>query len=101
MTSGLRKVVFLVNGAEGSAMGERASAFANRVTRQFETDVVFRAAGRGHAIAHMLRRLREIDPAVCVVFDMAASGVAAAGAHKLLTGTPFVVDTGDAIVELG
>jgi len=49
----------------------------------------------------MLRELFAFGPAICYVFDMAAAGVAAAGAYRHLTRTPFIVDTGDAIVDLG
>jgi glycosyltransferase involved in cell wall biosynthesis len=40
-------------------------------------------------------------PSVCYILDLAWSGVAATGLYKLATNTPFIVDTGDAIVELG
>ena len=49
----------------------------------------------------MVRELWTIRPHICYVLDMAASGVAAAGVYRLLTGTPWYVDTGDAIVALG
>jgi glycosyltransferase involved in cell wall biosynthesis len=48
----------------------------------------------------MLSAIRSLRPDACHVFDMAASGVAAAGLYKHATGVPFIVDTGDAIVEL-
>jgi glycosyltransferase involved in cell wall biosynthesis len=49
----------------------------------------------------MVRELWTIRPHICYVLDMAASGVAAAGVYRLVTGTPWYVDTGDAIVALG
>ncbi|MDB5311171.1 MAG: glycosyl transferase group 1 [Gemmataceae bacterium] len=95
------RVAFVVNGGPGSALGERAEAFAARLAARFACRLVFRTGGKGQAVGRMLAEIAAAAPAVCYVLDLAASGVAAAGAYKLATATPFVLDTGDAVVELG
>ncbi len=97
----MTRVAFVVNGAPGSAMGERAEAFASRLANRFDCSLVFRAGGKAGAAARMLRDLAAARPRVCYVLDLAAAGVAAAGLYQRATGTPFVVDTGDSVVDLG
>jgi glycosyltransferase involved in cell wall biosynthesis len=94
-------VAFLVNGAPGSAMAQRAKAFADRLRDRFDCPLIFRAGTKVGAVGRFLRALAELRPSKCYVFDLAASGVAAAGIYRHLSGAPFVVDTGDAVVELG
>ena len=94
-------VCFIVNGPEESAMGERARAFARELAADFHCHVVYRHGGKLAAAWRMVRELWTIRPNICYVLDMAASGVAAAGVYRLVTGTPWYVDTGDAIVALG
>ena len=91
----------MVNGDVESAMGERARAFARELAPDFDCHVVYRHGGKLAAAWRMVRELWTIRPHICYVLDMAASGVAAAGVYRLLTGTPWYVDTGDAIVALG
>jgi glycosyltransferase involved in cell wall biosynthesis len=94
-------VAFVVNGDVESAMGERARAFAKELAGEFDCHVVYRHGGKLAAAWRMVRELWTIRPNICYVLDMAASGVAAAGVYRLVTGTPWYVDTGDAIVALG
>ena len=82
-------------------MGERARAFARELAADFDCHVVYRHGGKLAAAWRMVRELWTIRPHICYVLDMAASGVAAAGVYRLVTGTPWYVDTGDAIVALG
>ena len=82
-------------------MGERARAFARELAPDFDCHVVYRHGGKLAAAWRMARELWTIRPHICYVLDMAASGVAAAGVYRLVTGTPWYVDTGDAIVALG
>jgi glycosyltransferase involved in cell wall biosynthesis len=95
------RVAFVVNGGPHSAMAERAGAFATRLADRFDCHTVFRTGGKVGALARMVRALAAVAPDVCYVLDLAASGVAAAGAYRHATGVPFVLDTGDAVVELG
>jgi glycosyltransferase involved in cell wall biosynthesis len=95
------RVAFMVNGGPGSAMAERAESFAIRLAGSFDGRLVYRTGGKAAAVARMLADLAAARPAACYVLDLAAAGVLAAGAYKHATGTPFVLDTGDAVVELG
>jgi len=99
--AGRPRVAFVVNGAAGSAMGERAAAFAARLAGAYDIRLVHRDARTLGAVRRMLRAVFAFRPAACYVFDLAAAGVAVAGLAKHLTGARFVVDTGDAVVELG
>ena len=98
---GRPRVAFVVNGGPGSAMGERAGAFASRLDGRFEVRQIYRQGGQAGAVRRMLQELVAFGPAACYVFDLAAAGVAAAGIYKHATGAPFAIDTGDAIVDLG
>jgi glycosyltransferase involved in cell wall biosynthesis len=94
-------VAFVTSGGPSSSMAERARSFATRLSGEFDARLLHAGVGRASAAAWMLRDLFAIRPAACLVFDVAVTGVAAAGAYKSATGTPFVIDTGDAVVELG
>lgn len=95
------RVAFVVNGGRQSAMAERALSFASRLREEFDCRMIYRTGGRLGAISAMLRALAAVRPDVCYVLDLASSGVIAAALYKRATGTPFVLDTGDAVVELG
>ena len=83
-------------------MAERARSFASRLAGDFDTRLVCAGGGRrATAASKMLGDLFGARPDVCYVLDIAAAGVAAAGAYRAATGTPLVIDTGDAVVELG
>lgn len=93
-------ITFLVNGSADSAMGDRARAFAARLQDEWEPVVLYRAGSRAGSVRVFLRALRRVRPSIVYVLDMALSGVVAAAGHRLSTGTPFVVDTGDAVTAL-
>jgi glycosyltransferase involved in cell wall biosynthesis len=99
--SGRARVAFVVNGGPGSAMGERARSFADRLAHRYDCRPIFRGPGKLRPIARMLAEIAGVRPAVCYVLDLAVSGVIAAGLYRHMTGTPFVLDTGDAVVALG
>lgn len=90
---------FLVNGRDDSAMAERARAFAAGLSPDVTCTIHFRHGGRARATQHFLRDLRHA-PDVVYVLDMAAPGVLAARLHRARSGTPWIVDTGDAVTEL-
>lgn len=94
-------VAFVVTGGPASAMAERARSFASRLADAFDPRLIWAEGGRVPAASRMLRRLFAIGPDLCYVLDIAAAGVASAGAYRAATGTPLIVDTGDAVVELG
>ena len=68
--SGVRpRVAFVVNGTVGSAMGDRARAFASRLAARFDITMLFRERGRIAAIGEMLRGLRK--PVVLISWQVA------------------------------
>lgn len=94
------KIVFLVNGSAGSAMGVRARSFAERLSADFEIHILYRSANKIQAIVKNVAGLFQFRPALCWVFDMGFSGVLAAGFYRAVSRCRVVVDTGDAIYEL-
>jgi glycosyltransferase involved in cell wall biosynthesis len=94
-------VAFVVTGGLASAMAERARSFTSRLADDFDPRLVCAGGRRASAAGRMLRDLFAVRPDVCYVLDIAAAGVGAAGAYRTATGTPMVIDTGDAVVELG
>jgi glycosyltransferase involved in cell wall biosynthesis len=97
----LPRVAFVVNGGPGSAMGERAAAFGTRLADRFDCRLVYRTDRGVSALGRVVREVFAVRPNVCYVLDLAAAGVTAAAVRKHAAGTPFVLDTGDAVVELG
>lgn len=82
-------------------MGERAVAFASRLSSEFDIHLCFRSGGRLASLLTMWREVSNFRPELCYVLDMAFCGVAIAGLCTRIRHVPFIVDTGDAIVELG
>lgn len=97
----LPRVAFVVNGGPCSAMGERAAAFATRLADRFDCRIAHRADRGLFALTRTVREVFALRPDVCYVLDLAAAGVISAAVRKHSVGTPFVLDTGDAVVELG
>jgi hypothetical protein len=93
-------VAFLVNGSPESAMGHRARAFHRALADRCAVTIAYREGNRASAARRFLRRLRDQRPALAYVFDLAAPGVAAATAFHATSGTPWVLDTGDAVAAL-
>jgi glycosyltransferase involved in cell wall biosynthesis len=94
------RLVFLVNGSPGSAMGVRARSFAERLRGEFEITILYRPANKILAILENVVGLVGARPALCWIFDMGFSGVLAAGFYRMFSRCRVVVDTGDAIYEL-
>ncbi len=86
------QVLFLVNGAAGSAAGERAE----RIAAQLEpgsADIVYRDGGRRLAVKSMAIAIRRARPQVVYAMDLAVANIAAWALAS--PRTPLVVDTGD------
>ena len=94
-------VAFVVTGGLASAMAERARSFASRLAGDIDPRLVCAEGRRSAAVARLLRDLFAARPEVCYVLDIAAAPVIAGGAYQAATGTPLVIDFGDAVVELG
>jgi glycosyltransferase involved in cell wall biosynthesis len=90
-------VVVLVNGAERSALGERGRWVARAAGP--EAIVVYRAGGRGRALASFVRALRAVRPRAVYLLDTAIATVAA-GAWARRLGARVILDTGDATSAL-
>ena len=81
-------------------MGVRARSFAERLGQHFCVSIAYRQGHKAIATANLFGWLRSVSPDLVYVLDLAASGVGAALAYRRLTGTPVVIDTGDAITAL-
>ncbi len=91
----------MVNGSHSSPMGYRARGFAERLGEEYETAIFYRASNKLRAVAEFLVGLTRFGPTICYVLDMSFSGVLAGISYKTVSGCQLVIDTGDAIVELG
>lgn len=94
-------IAFVASGGPSSAMAERARSFADRLTGEFDSRLICAGGGRVSAVARIIRGMMAVRPDACVVLDIAAAGVVAVGAYRAISGIPIVIDTGDAVVELG
>jgi glycosyltransferase involved in cell wall biosynthesis len=94
-----RRIAFIVNGDETSAMAQRAQAFARHM-RQQDIRIAYRSANKVVSIFAFLWFLLLARPAVTYVFDISYSGVLAAALYRLVFDNRLVIDTGDAITEL-
>jgi glycosyltransferase involved in cell wall biosynthesis len=94
------KVLFLVNGDRESAMGDRATAFAGRLSARWTAVLAWRTGSRRTAYTAFMHALDETRPDVVYVMDMAVSGVLAAARWRASHRAATVVDTGDAITAL-
>lgn len=94
------KVVFLINGGAASAMGIRAQSFEERLQDSFSIRLAYRSNNKIQSIFDFLSILLRVRPQICYVFDMAFSGVIAAGLYGMFSRCHTIVDTGDAIYEL-
>lgn len=81
-------------------MGERARALARAMAEHFQIHIHYRHPHKTRAISEFARGLERDRANVVYVLDLAYSGVAAALAHRARRGTPWVLDTGDAIHAL-
>ena len=93
-------VAFLVNASPGGAMAVRARSLAGRLADSFALTLTYRTGGRGRGVRDFLSALWRQRPRTVYVFDMSLAGVSAAALYKAATGTPVVIDTGDAITDL-
>ena len=93
-------IAFVVNGDQPSAMGQRASAFADRLGHRYNIRIAYRSELKLLSLFQFIIFLARVKPQLVYVFDMSYSGVLAASVYKLATGCCLIIDTGDAIYEL-
>jgi glycosyltransferase involved in cell wall biosynthesis len=89
-----------VNGAPSSAVGVRARAFAERLGDGWDVTLLHRSERKILSLVAIFFRLLALRPAVTWVVDESYSGVLATWLASALLRRPWVVDTGDPIVEL-
>lgn len=92
--------MFLVNGDTTSAMGNRARAFAERLSTKIDSEITYRSGRRLRAIGLMLRVATRFRPNVVYIVDLAVAPVMTALVYRVFRRCRVVIDTGDAIVEL-
>lgn len=97
----MTRVAFVVNGPASGPMGERARAFASRMSDRYETLILYRSPGKVRSIFELTRGLLGFRPRVAYVLDIGYSGIVAGFLSRVFTRQRIVVDTGDAITELG
>lgn len=94
------RVALVVNGGPDSAMGLRAAEVARR-WHGFDLHKIYREGGRMRSVGKILGQLLAFQPQVCCVFDCVADSIVAVSLAKALVGCRVLLDTGDALVELG
>jgi glycosyltransferase involved in cell wall biosynthesis len=93
-------IAFVVNGGPGSAMGQRARAFADRLPAGFTSTLHHRERTRGAAFATYVRTLRARRPSVIYLLDLTLPAVMASSLMRRMTGCRVVIDIGDATADL-
>lgn len=94
-----RRIAFIVNGDETSAMAQRARSFAGHMPRH-DIRIAYRSARKVLSTFGFLWFLLLTRPSVAYVFDISYSGVLAAALYRLAFGNRMIIDTGDAITDL-
>jgi glycosyltransferase involved in cell wall biosynthesis len=82
-------------------MAQRATAFAARLADRYDVRIVHRSKRKVTSLLRMAGELVRFGPDVCYVLDLAYSGVVAAFLSRCLRGCRWIIDTGDAVTELG
>jgi glycosyltransferase involved in cell wall biosynthesis len=95
-----RRVAFVVNGDQRSAMADRARAFASRLGVHWNVEIAYRNSRRLGGVVDFRRWLSATEPDAVYVFDMALAGVVASAWYRWQRRTPLIIDTGDAITAL-
>lgn len=94
-----RRVVFIVNGDESSAMAQRARTFARYMPQQ-DIRIAYRSDNKVFSMFAFLWFLLRTGASVTYVFDISYSGVLAAALYRLVFENRLIIDSGDAITEL-
>jgi glycosyltransferase involved in cell wall biosynthesis len=81
-------------------MADRAGAFASRLSDRWRVLTAYRENSRASAAVSFSRWLRQANPDLVYVVDMAVSGVLAGAWHTAGRSPRLVIDTGDAITAL-
>jgi glycosyltransferase involved in cell wall biosynthesis len=96
----MKRIAFLVNGEYESAMGHRARAFQTHLASRYDIRIAYRSRRKLFSILRFIAFLLWNRPMAAYVFDMAYSGVIAAGIYKTISRRGLIIDTGDCISAL-
>ncbi len=94
------KLLFFVNGVEGSAAGIRAETFATRLPQDWEIEFCYRPRKKWQGIWAFVQSAITFRPNIVYVMDTAYTGVLAGYFAKRLLGCKLITDTGDVAYEL-
>jgi len=94
------KLLFFVNGVEGSAVGVRAEIFATRLPQDWKIDFCYRPRKKWQGIWAFVQSAIAFQPDIIYVMDTAYTGVLASILSQQLTGCKLITDTGDVAYEL-
>jgi glycosyltransferase involved in cell wall biosynthesis len=94
------KLMFFINGSEGSAAGVRAQLFAERLPQDWSIRFHYRPSPKWKGIVPFIQAAIAFKPDVIYVMDTAYTGVLAGYVVKKLLGCKVVTDTGDVAFEL-
>jgi glycosyltransferase involved in cell wall biosynthesis len=94
------KLLFFVNNSETSAVGLRASQFAQRLPQDWQVQLQYRPQTKWKGILPFIQAAIAFQPDVIYVMDIAYTGVIAGVIAKQLTRCKLLIDTGDATYAL-
>lgn len=94
------KLMFFINGSEGSAAGVRSQLFAQRFPADWSVQFHYRPRSKWKGIVPFIKAAIAFRPDIIYVMDTAYTGVIAGFIAKQLLGCKVVTDTGDVAYEL-
>jgi glycosyltransferase involved in cell wall biosynthesis len=94
------KLIFFVNGYEGSAAGIRARMFAAKLPLEWEIYFNYRPVSKWKGVLLFIQSALRFRPNIIYVMETAYTGVLAGQISKLLLGCKLITDTGDVAYEL-
>lgn len=94
------KLMFFINGSEGSAAGLRARIFAKRLPQEWQIRFNYRPTPKWKGILPFIQSALNFRPDIIYVMDTAYTGVLAGYIAKKITGCKLITDTGDVAYEL-
>lgn len=93
------RVTFLVHGGPSSIEAVRARELSRRAPAG-SIEFLFRSPSRAQTSSTWRAELRRLRPDLLYVLNTALPGAPLAVSHRLLHGTPYLLDTGDVIYEM-
>ena len=94
------KLMFFINGTEGSAAGVRSRLLAQRLPQDWQVQFHYRPSPKWKGIIPFIQAAIACHPDIIYVMDTAYTGVIAGYVAKKLLGCKVVTDTGDVAFEL-